>query len=123
MYYLSTFLKTSYSAYETTSREGDYRGTYTKSQKGSRNPKVNTTSLKTSNYTLDNTLNYNKTINHSSMYRQGSTCTGLLVYIAKSNNRRVPNMDVLRKHLLREGHLDKAELLEIIKEAATILSK
>ncbi len=53
--------KTSYSAYETTSREGDYRGTYTKSQKGSRNPKVNTTSLKTSNYTLDNTLNYNKT--------------------------------------------------------------
>ena len=54
--------KTSYSAYETTSREGDYRGTYTKSQKGSRNPKVNTTSLKTSNYTLDNTLNYNKTI-------------------------------------------------------------
>ena len=32
-------------------------------------------------------------------------------------------MDVLRKHLLREGHLDKAELLEIIKEANNILSK
>ena len=53
--------KTSYSAYETTAREGDYRGTYTKSQKGSRNPKVNTWNEKTSNYTLDNTLNYNKT--------------------------------------------------------------
>lgn len=53
--------KTSYSAYETTAREGDYRGTYTKSQKGSRNPKVNTWNDKTSNYTLDNTLNYNKT--------------------------------------------------------------
>lgn len=27
--------------------------------------------------------------------------------IEKSNGRRVPNLDVLRKHLLREGHLDK----------------
>jgi len=53
--------KTSYSAYETTAREGDYRGTFTKSQKGSNNPKVNTWNDKTSNYTLDNTLNYNKT--------------------------------------------------------------
>jgi len=53
--------KTSYSAYETNAREGDYRGTYTKSQKGSRNPKTNTWNEKTSNYTLDNTLNYNKT--------------------------------------------------------------
>lgn len=53
--------KTSYSAYETNAREGDYRGTLTKSQKGSRNPKTNTWNEKTSNYTLDNTLNYNKT--------------------------------------------------------------
>ena len=53
--------KTSYSAYETNAREGDYRGTYTKSQKGSRNPKTTTWNEKTSNYTLDNTLNYNKT--------------------------------------------------------------
>ncbi len=53
--------KTSYSAYETTAREGDYRGTFTKSQKGSNNPKVDTWNYKTSNYTLDNTLNYNKT--------------------------------------------------------------
>jgi len=43
--------------------------------------------------------------------------------IGKSNNRKVPNMDVLRKHLLREGHLNKPELLEIIKEATTIMSK
>lgn len=28
-----------------------------------------------------------------------------------------PNMDVLRKHLLREGHLEKDELMEIIKKA------
>ena len=53
--------KTSYSAYETTAREGDYRGTFTKDRKGSLNPKVDTWNDKTSNYTLDNTLNYNKT--------------------------------------------------------------
>ena len=32
-------------------------------------------------------------------------------------------MDVLRKHLLREGHLNKPELTEIISEATNILSK
>jgi hypothetical protein len=32
-------------------------------------------------------------------------------------------MDVLRKHLLREGHLNKPELTEIITEATNILSK
>lgn len=53
----------------------------------------------------------------------GSFLTHYVSKIAKSNNRKVPNMDVLRKHLLREGHLDKAELLEIIKEANNILSK
>tara|TARA_B110000503_G_C7129073_1_gene406009 strand:+ start:451 stop:612 length:162 start_codon:yes stop_codon:yes gene_type:complete len=47
----------------------------------------------------------------------------ILSKIAKSNNRRVPNMDVLRKHLLREGHLNKPELIEIIKEATNIMSK
>ena len=52
--------KTSYSAYNNNQRDGDYRGTYTKSQKGSRNPKATTSNLKTSNYTLDNTLNYQK---------------------------------------------------------------
>jgi len=29
----------------------------------------------------------------------------------------VPNMDVLRKHLLREGPIDKEHLFEIIREA------
>ena len=46
-----------------------------------------------------------------------------LPYLAKSDNRKVPNMDVLRKHLLREGHLNKPELVEIIQEATNILSK
>ena len=32
----------------------------------------------------------------------------------KSNNREVPNLDVLRKHLLREGRLNKKELIEMI---------
>lgn len=32
-------------------------------------------------------------------------------------------MDVLRKHLLREGHLNKSELMEIIKDATKIMSK
>ena len=44
-------------------------------------------------------------------------------FIGKSNDRRVPNMDILRKHLLREGHLNKQELLEIIKDATKIMSK
>ena len=47
----------------------------------------------------------------------------LFNYLAKSDNRKVPNMDVLRKHLLREGHLNKPELTEIISEATNILSK
>jgi len=34
---------------------------------------------------------------------------------SKSNNRNVPNLDVLRKHLLREGHLDKPDLVDLIK--------
>ena len=37
--------------------------------------------------------------------------------------REVPNMDIIRKHLLREGHINKPELMEIIKGAASILSK
>ena len=37
--------------------------------------------------------------------------------------REVPNMDIIRKHLLREGHINKPELMEIIKGAANILSK
>lgn len=32
-------------------------------------------------------------------------------------------MDVLRKHLLREGRLEKKELIEIIKTATQIMKK
>ena len=39
-------------------REGEYRGTYTKSRKGSRSPIASTNQFKTSNYTIDNTLTY-----------------------------------------------------------------
>jgi TonB-linked SusC/RagA family outer membrane protein len=53
-------LKTSYSAYSNNYREGEYRGTYTKSRKGSRSPIASTLQAKTSNYTMDNTLSYSK---------------------------------------------------------------
>mgnify|MGYP006274039477 FL=1 len=52
--------KTSYSAYTDNYREGQYAGTYTKTRKGSRSPVASTMQNKTSNYTVDNTLNYNK---------------------------------------------------------------
>ena len=35
----------------------------------------------------------------------------------------MPNVDLLRKHLLREGPIDKEHLIEIIKEATEHLSK
>ena len=50
--------KTSYSGYNNNIREGEYRGTYTKSRKGSRSPIASTNQFKTSNYTIDNTLTY-----------------------------------------------------------------
>jgi hypothetical protein len=46
-----------------------------------------------------------------------------LLCVEKSNGRLVPNMDVLRKHLLREGPVDKEHLMEIIREAAGFMSK
>ena len=52
--------KTSYSAYSNNAREGEYRGTYTKSRKGSRSPIASTEQFKTTNYTVDNTLSYLK---------------------------------------------------------------
>ncbi len=42
---------------------------------------------------------------------------------AKSNNREVPTPEVLRKHLLREGRLEKKELMELILGATNIMSK
>ena len=50
--------KTSYSAYSNNQKEGEYRGTYTKSRKGSRSPIASSEQVKTTNYTLDNTLDY-----------------------------------------------------------------
>jgi serine/threonine-protein phosphatase 2B catalytic subunit len=44
-------------------------------------------------------------------------------YAGKAGGRQVPNMDVLRKHLLREGRLEKKELVELIKEATSIMRK
>ena len=43
--------------------------------------------------------------------------------IAKSNNRRVPNIDLLRNHLLREGHINKAELIELITGVIQVYNK
>jgi hypothetical protein len=41
----------------------------------------------------------------------------------KSGGRLVPNMEVLRKHLLREGPIEKEHLCELIKELTGIMSK
>ena len=35
----------------------------------------------------------------------------------------MPNMELLRKHLLREGHLNKPELMEIVAQAVEIMRK
>ena len=43
--------------------------------------------------------------------------TNIDFILAKSGGRSVPNMELLRKHLLREGHINKAELIEIIAAA------
>jgi serine/threonine-protein phosphatase 2B catalytic subunit len=47
----------------------------------------------------------------------------LISWAGKSGNRSVPNIDALRKHLLREGRLEKKELVELIKGASTIMRK
>lgn len=49
--------------------------------------------------------------------------TNFNVYLEKSNGRLVPNMDLLRKHLLREGPIEKEHLVEIIRDATSFLSK
>lgn len=36
---------------------------------------------------------------------------------------KIPNMDLLRKHLLREGHIDKPELMDILLRATKLLRK
>ena len=34
----------------------------------------------------------------------------------------VPNTELLRKHLLREGHINKSELIELLNNVTGILS-
>jgi len=43
--------------------------------------------------------------------------------ICSLDGRKVPNIEKLRKHLLREGRLEKVELVELVKEATKIFSK
>ena len=40
-----------------------------------------------------------------------------------SGGKRKPNIEKIRKHLLREGHLDKPDLIDLVKEATKIFSK
>ena len=42
---------------------------------------------------------------------------------AKSGGRVVPDMDLLRKHLIREGVINKEELMEIINGAIGYMKK
>jgi len=52
----------------------------------------------------------------------GKPLTSNEIWINKQG-KKVPNIDKIRKHLLREGHLDKADLIDLIKEATKIFSK
>lgn len=36
---------------------------------------------------------------------------------------KIPNMDLLRKHLLREGHIDKPELIEMLGRTTKLMRK
>ena len=36
---------------------------------------------------------------------------------------KIPNIDLLRKHLLREGHINKPELMELLSRATKIMRK
>jgi len=44
------------------------------------------------------------------------------IWTTKSG-KRVPNIEKIRKHLLREGHLDKPDLVDLVKEATKVFSK
>ena len=44
-------------------------------------------------------------------------------FIAKCNNRLVPNIELLRSHFLREGLLSKNDLSVILKEVAKLFCK
>ena len=47
----------------------------------------------------------------------------LSFFIFIEDGRTVPNIEKLRKHMLREGVLEKEELGELIGEATKIFSK
>ena len=46
-----------------------------------------------------------------------------LTLLFLTDGKRIPDIERLRKHLLREGRLAKPELLEIVQEATKILKK
>ena len=45
------------------------------------------------------------------------------IFIFIGDGRVVPDTEFLRKHLLREGHINKPELGELLTEVTKILSK
>lgn len=45
------------------------------------------------------------------------------LWTKKSDGRSVPNTELLRKHLLREGHINKNELIELLNSVTSILKK
>ena len=56
------------------------------------------------------------------VYNHAWISTNPIFYVT-GDGREVPNIEKLRKHLLREGHLEKAELTELIREAIKIFRK
>ncbi len=46
-----------------------------------------------------------------------STLTRPDLWTTNSDGNLLPNMEILRSYLLREGHLNKPEISEIIKES------
>ena len=46
-----------------------------------------------------------------------------MVVFILADGRMIPNIEKLRKHLLREGAIDKEELNELIQETTKIFSK
>ena len=54
------------------------------------------------------------------MFRPGCD---FLTFCSIVDGKRIPDIERLRKHLLREGRLAKAELIELVTEATKILKK
>ena len=43
--------------------------------------------------------------------------------IVVADGREIPNIEKLREHMLREGQVDKVELVELIRESIKIFRK